>query len=117
MNAFTGEPEPEDLKLTAILRGYHADGWLFVGEVSDNTDAAGGEIQFHVSDSARTVHGFQACANAVERYLSNVLPRKVRLAAAVEIAKWGKFSVIATAETGPRVIPPRQPSVAELLAA
>lgn len=114
---FTGEPDPHELTLTASLSGFRADGWDLDGVIADGTDAEGGPIRIHVSNSAMIAYGLDACADAVERFVNATLPTKVRLAAAVEMGMWGTFEVVSTPETGPRVIAPEQPSVAELLAA
>ena len=103
---FTGEPEPFDVTVTASVLEQRSDGWGLSATLENGTGAEGGEVQLHVTDSARRSYGLAACVEEFERWLNATLGPEYRLGAAFAMSAHGPFTVVAGAETGPVVLPP-----------
>lgn len=113
---FRGEPNPFDVTVTASVSGYRLENCIVSVILENGMDAEGGDVELCVTDTARTSYGLDACVDAFERWLNATLRPEYRLDAAVAMSQHGAFSVVATPDAGPYVVPPPMPGVSDLAA-
>lgn len=111
-----GEPGPLDVTVTTRVVQNAADRWILVATLENGTGAEGGEVELHITNSARSSYGLEACVVEFERWLNSTLGPEYRLGAALAMAAHGAFTVVASAGTGPYVVLPPTAAAGELAA-
>lgn len=113
---FRGEPDPFDVTVTANVSAFRLDNCIVSAILENGMDAEGGDVELCVTDTARNSYGLDACIDAFERWLNATLRPEYRLDAALAMSQHGVFSVVATPDAGPYVLPPPMPGVSDLAA-
>ena len=105
-SAFTDEPDPLDITVTAEVIGRRGDSVIVRAVIEDGTAADGGDIEVQISGSAISVYGIEACVVELECVLNRTLRPEYRLDAALALGAEGAFSIVTSDDAGPRVISP-----------
>jgi hypothetical protein len=113
---FEGEPDPFDVTVAASLLEERLGCSLMRATLENGTEAEGGEVEICVTEAARTAYGLSACVAEFERWLNSTLRPEYRLDAAFAMGRDGRFSILATPESGPYVLAPPSAAAADLAA-
>ena len=113
---FPGELDPFEVTVTASVVAERNDSVVMRATVENGTGAEGGEVRVCVTDTARYAYGLEGCVAELERFLNSTLRPEFRLDAALAMGEQGAFSVVATPDTGPRVVIPATPEFLDLAA-
>jgi len=105
-NPFTGEPDPLDITVAAEVIGKQGDTVILSAVVEDGTAADGGEFEVHISGSAVSSYGMDACIAELEGVLNRTLRPAYRLSAALAMGAHGAFLIAPSNGAGPRVVIP-----------
>jgi hypothetical protein len=116
MGDLSVEPNPFDVTVTASVSGFRLDNCILSVILENGMDADGGDVELCITDMARNSYGLDACIDAFERWLNATLRPEYRLDAALAMSEHGAFSVVATPNAGPHVVPPPVPGVSDLAA-
>ena len=104
--AFTGEPHPLEVTITAEVVGRRGDSVILRAIVEDGTGADGGDIDVEISGSAVSVYGIEACVVELECFLNRTFRPEYRLDAALALGAEGAFSIVTSDGAGPRIMTP-----------
>jgi hypothetical protein len=105
-SAFSGEPGPLDITVTAEVVGERGDSVILQAVIEDGRAAEGGEIDIQISGSAMRAYGIEACVAELERVLNCTLLPEYRLEAALAVGAQGPFLIVKSDGAGPSVRAP-----------
>ncbi len=105
-DAFSAEPDPLDITVTAEIVGNRGDNVILHAVIEDGTAADGGDIEVQISGSAASSYGIDACIDELESVLNRTLRPAYRLSAALAMGAQGAFLIVTSAGAGPRVVVP-----------
>jgi hypothetical protein len=112
-DAFSREPDPREITVAAQVIGTRGDSVMLQAVIEDGTGADGGDIEVQISRSAASSYGIDACIDELESVLNRTLGPAYRLSAALAMGAQGVFLIVASTNSGPRVV---VPSAGELAA-
>jgi len=105
-NQFPGEPHPLDITVTAQVIGKQGGIMILHAIVEDGTAADGGDFEVHISGSAMSAYGIDACIAELESVLNSTLRPEYRLSAALAMGAQGAFLIVTSNGAGLRVVIP-----------